>query len=152
PEQFADHRIDGRSDQYSLACVLYEMLIGEPPFTGSNAMIVFARHTSEAIPSLRIVRPTIPEALEEAIFRAMAKVPADRFETMSAFSDAIEAAVANTEATPRTSLTRVTAARGLRYSQPSVAAQSTSRTDVVVYDPPPADVAPAPRRTLVKRR
>jgi TolB-like protein len=90
PEQWgSDTRVDGRSDQYSLACVLYEMLIGEPPFSGSSPMVVFARHIGETVPSLRVARPNVPEALEQAVFRAMSKVPADRFETMIDFADAI---------------------------------------------------------------
>jgi TolB-like protein len=101
PEQFSNEEIDGRSDQYSLACVLYEMLVGEPPFSGSSPMVVFARHASETVPSLRIVRSTIPEALEEVIFRAMSKVPADRYESIAAFSDAIDAAMAESGGTGR---------------------------------------------------
>ena len=93
PEQFGAVRpVDGRADQYSLACVLYEMLIGEPPFSGPNPLVVLARHTQDAVPSLRAVRPTIPDALEQVIFRALAKVPADRFETMADFADAVVAA------------------------------------------------------------
>ncbi len=93
PEQWGGENIDGRSDQYSLACVLYEMLIGEPPFSGPNPMVVFARHTSEMVPSLRIVRSTVPDALEQAIFRALSKMAADRFDTMADFSDAIGEAI-----------------------------------------------------------
>jgi serine/threonine protein kinase/TolB-like protein len=94
PEQWSgDIQVDGRADQYSLACVLYEMLIGEPPFTGPNPMVVLARHTMEMVPSLRIARPTVPDALEQAIFTAMAKVPADRFETMADFGEAIRTSI-----------------------------------------------------------
>src|SRR5688572_24466679 len=80
---------DGRSDQYALACVLYEMLIGEPPFNGPTPMVVLARHSMEMVPSLRIARPNVPDALEQVIWKAMAKVPADRFETMADFADAV---------------------------------------------------------------
>jgi serine/threonine protein kinase/TolB-like protein len=94
PEQWSgDHHVDGRSDQYSLACVLYEMLIGEPPFNGATPMIVLARHTREMVPSLRIVRPNVPDALEQVIFAAMSKMPADRYATMGEFADALAAAV-----------------------------------------------------------
>jgi serine/threonine protein kinase/TolB-like protein len=90
PEQWAgEHAVDGRSDQYSLACVLYEMLIGEPPFGGATPMVVLARHTQEPVPSLRLVRPTIPDMLEQVIYRALAKVPADRFATMGEVADAL---------------------------------------------------------------
>jgi serine/threonine protein kinase/TolB-like protein len=94
PEQWSgDQHVDGRSDQYSLACVLYEMLIGEPPFNGATPMIVLARHTREMVPSLRIVRPNVPDALEQVIFAAMSKMPADRYATMGEFADALAAAV-----------------------------------------------------------
>ncbi|MBA3557413.1 MAG: protein kinase [Gemmatimonadaceae bacterium] len=93
PEQWGGgYPVDGRSDQYSLGCVLYEMLIGDPPFTGSSPMAVLARHTCDAVPSLRVVRSTIPEALEQVIFRALAKVPADRFDSMGDFADALATA------------------------------------------------------------
>jgi eukaryotic-like serine/threonine-protein kinase len=95
PEQWgANAALDGRSDQYSLACVLYEMLIGEPPFTGATPMVVLARQSMEVVPSMRVARPGIPESLEQAINRAMAKVPGDRYPTVAAFADAVEQAAA----------------------------------------------------------
>jgi serine/threonine-protein kinase len=89
PEQAGGAAVDGRSDQYSLACSLYEMLIGQPPFTGPSSQAVIARHSLEPVPSLRVVRQTVPQSVEEAIKRAMAKVPADRFATMTRFLDAL---------------------------------------------------------------
>ena len=82
--------VDGRSDQYSLACTLYEMLIGQPPFTGPSSHAVIARHSLEPVPSLRVVRQTVPPAVEGAIMQAMAKLPADRFASMQRFLDALE--------------------------------------------------------------
>jgi serine/threonine-protein kinase len=90
PEQAVGARVDGRSDQYSLACTLYEMLIGQPPFTGPSAQAVIARHSLEPAPRLRVVRHTVSQAAETAIMRAMAKVPADRFASMQQFLDALE--------------------------------------------------------------
>ncbi len=89
PEQ-ASGAVDGRTDQYSLACTLYEMLIGQPPFTGPTFHAILARHSLEPVPSLRIVRQTIPPAIEGAIIRAMAKLPVDRFPSMQRFLDELQ--------------------------------------------------------------
>jgi eukaryotic-like serine/threonine-protein kinase len=90
PEQAGGAAVDGRSDQYSLACTLYEMLIGQPPFTGPSTQAVIARHSLEPVPSLRVVRQTVSQAVEGAIMQAMAKVPADRFASIQRFLDALE--------------------------------------------------------------
>src|SRR5207253_3538783 len=89
PEQFSGDHVDGRSDMYSLACVLYEMLVGEVPFTGPNAIAIMARHTMEMPPSIQIVRGTVPDELEGAIMHALEKVPADRFATVAQFKEAL---------------------------------------------------------------
>ena len=90
PEQCADStRLDGRTDIYSLGCVLYHMLIGEPPFTGPSAQAVLVRHSIERVPNMRAVRDTIPASLELVVNKAMAKTPADRFQTATQFSDAL---------------------------------------------------------------
>jgi serine/threonine-protein kinase len=76
PEQASgESDLDGRSDLYSLGCVLYEMLAGEPPFTGRTAQAVIARHIMENPPPLQVVRPSVPPAVGEAIERALAKTP-----------------------------------------------------------------------------
>jgi serine/threonine-protein kinase len=104
PEQAAGTgQVDRRSDIYSLACVLYETLAGQPPFTGPTAQAIMARHSLDAVPRLKIVRETIPDALEDVINRALAKVPADRYSTAEQFATAITAASTGT-------VSRVTAA------------------------------------------
>jgi len=91
PEQGgADPRLDGRSDIYSLACVVYEMLGGEPPFTGPTPQAVIARHQMDPVPRLRTIRRTVPAGVEQAIARALSKTPADRFSTAIQFIDALE--------------------------------------------------------------
>jgi serine/threonine-protein kinase len=90
PEQAAGQReVDGRSDTYSLACVLYEMLAGEPPFTGLTPRAVLARHSIDPVPPLRTVRPGAPPAVERAITKALAKVPADRYSSITQFATAL---------------------------------------------------------------
>ena len=90
PEQAsAEREIDGRSDIYALGCVVYEMLAGQPPFTGPNPQAVMARHAMDTVPSIRVVRSIIPPEVEAAIFCALAKSPADRFATAQQFADAL---------------------------------------------------------------
>jgi len=92
PEQASAERdLDGRSDLYSLACVLFEMLAGQPPFAGSSARATMARHAVEPAPSIRSLRPTVPLAVDRALERALAKAPEDRYATMAEFSEALVA-------------------------------------------------------------
>ena len=92
PEQASAERdLDGRSDLYSLACVLYEMLAGQPPFVGSGARATMARHAIEPPVPIRSLRPTVPLAVELALQRALAKSPSERFATMAEFCDALVA-------------------------------------------------------------
>ncbi|MBI4421883.1 MAG: hypothetical protein HY560_13750, partial [Gemmatimonadetes bacterium] len=80
PEQGAGSgELDGRNDIYSLGCVLSEMLAGPPPFTGATAQEVLARHALDPVPSLRAAREAISKGVEQAVRRALAKQPADRF-------------------------------------------------------------------------
>jgi eukaryotic-like serine/threonine-protein kinase len=90
PEQASgSDPIDGRADLYSLGCVLYEMLAGDPPFVGATSQAILARKAVEPVPRLRVVRDTVPAAVERAIVKALARVPADRFATARQFADAL---------------------------------------------------------------
>ncbi len=96
PEQAAgDKSLDARTDQFSLASVLYELLAGEPPWTGATAQAIAAKRVSEPPPSLRAVRPNLPLALDEAIRRALSPVPADRFASLEQFAQALQTAGAS---------------------------------------------------------
>ena len=97
PEQaLGDKHIDGRSDQYSLACVLYELLCGNPPFMASSMQALVAKHLSEEVPMITTVRRAVPDAIEDVVMRALEKVPADRFPSMQEFGDALTLAVGAT--------------------------------------------------------
>ncbi len=94
PEQAsAEPRIDGRSDIYSLACVLYEMLSGEPPHTGPTPQAILARQLTDELRSLSAVRSSVGPGLEAAIRRALAPAPADRYATATEFQAAVSAEV-----------------------------------------------------------
>jgi eukaryotic-like serine/threonine-protein kinase len=101
PEQVsAERNLDGRSDLYSLACVLFEMLSGQPPFSGTGPRATMARHAIEPPPSIRSLRPTVPLAVDLAIQRALAKDPADRFAAMADFCDALTTPAPTTAPVP----------------------------------------------------
>jgi serine/threonine protein kinase len=90
PEQVAgDREIDGRSDIYSLACLLYEMLAGDPPFVASTPRAVLAKHVTDPAPPISTVRPGVSAPIVAALAKALAKAPADRFDSAKAFSEAL---------------------------------------------------------------
>jgi Tol biopolymer transport system component/tRNA A-37 threonylcarbamoyl transferase component Bud32 len=90
PEQAAGEKdLDARSDVYALACVLYEMLAGQPPFTGPTAESVVHQHLLAAPPAVTQLRPAVPASVVTALQRALSKAPADRFASVSQFAEAI---------------------------------------------------------------
>ena len=93
PEQASGERtLDGSSDVYSLGAVMYEMLAGEPPFTGPTAQAIVAKMMASEAPSIRRARPSVPEGIDAALRKALAPVPADRFASAAAFAQALDTA------------------------------------------------------------
>jgi tRNA A-37 threonylcarbamoyl transferase component Bud32 len=122
PEQAMGERaIDGRTDVYAVGCVLYEMLTGEPPFTGATAQAIVAKVMSERPVPPSTVRDTVSQAVEDAVLTALAKLPADRFATAGALDAALASAVAAPNAT-----------RDLRRSGPAARPPVWRRTPAAV--------------------
>jgi serine/threonine-protein kinase len=90
PEQASGGPVDVRTDIYSLGCVLYELLAGEPPYTGPTPHAVVAKRFADPVPSIRRVREGVPESIERALTRALAKAPADRYRTAAELVRALE--------------------------------------------------------------
>jgi serine/threonine protein kinase/Flp pilus assembly protein TadD len=91
PEQALSEPTDARSDLYSLACVLYEMLAGEPPYTGPTPQAIITKRLVDPVPSIRRLRPTVSDSVDRAVTKAMAKLPADRFRSVAEFVTALSA-------------------------------------------------------------
>ncbi len=99
PEQATGERaVDARADEYALGCVLYEMLAGEPPFTGATTQALLAKRVSGDIPSVRRVRPAVPHAVDAVLTKSLAPVPADRYATTAEFAKALNDAAGTTAA------------------------------------------------------
>jgi serine/threonine protein kinase len=92
PEQVEGRPIDGRADLYALACSAFEMLAGRPPFKREESVAVLWAQVSAPTPSLRALRPELPPAVDQVMARAMAKAPGDRYQSCTAFADALREA------------------------------------------------------------
>jgi serine/threonine protein kinase/tetratricopeptide (TPR) repeat protein len=90
PEQAAGETVDGRSDVYSLGCVLYEMLAGHPPYVAPTPRAVMAMHWMDDIPSLRATRSSVRASIESLVRKALAKRPAERFASAREFQEALK--------------------------------------------------------------
>ncbi len=138
PEQSAgDPGVDGRSDVYSLGCMLYEMLVGQVPFTGPTAMAIMARHTMDHVTPPSIMRQSIPPELEDIVLRAMEKVPADRYRTAHEMVEALKAVERGEVSGARVSTAMRASRAGMRPSQMGMRASQVGFA---------LDEQPAPRR------
>jgi eukaryotic-like serine/threonine-protein kinase len=152
PEQAsADPKLDGRTDQYSLACVVYEMLTGNPPYTGGSMRQMLMRHSMDPVPSARATRSEVPEHVSWALVRAMAKEPNERFASAAEFSRALSRnsamiALRRTESLwsrVRTVFTFRSAPKPAPHSAPA----QSSRASTLTSNQASAPVATAPARS-----
>ena len=119
PEQAAGDRALGpRTDIYCLGCVLYEMLAGEPPFTGPTAQALIAKRLQGAAPKIGQARPSVPREVEQALTRALALVPADRFPSMAEFSRSLAVQAPTVPLTPAVSAGPQVPGAGLHCAPP----------------------------------
>jgi eukaryotic-like serine/threonine-protein kinase len=114
PEQASGGTVDARSDVFALGCVLYEMLAGEPPFTGPTAQAIIAKRFAGEVAPLRRGRPAVPEAVDLTVLKALAPVPADRFATAADFAQALAVPAGATLATGTPALTATAASAATR--------------------------------------
>ncbi len=126
PEQAVGDKAGPTSDIYSLGCVLYEMLAGTPPFTGPNARAIMARHAMEQVPSIQVIRDTVPDEVEDAIMASLAKVSADRPQTAQQMIEMLQAGLQVTGMawTATRAAQRRTAARTAQHTAAHRAAMS----------------------------
>jgi len=147
PEQSLGERIvDGRTDLYALASVVYEMLAGEPPFDGSTAQAIIAKRLTQPAPSVRVLRETVPESVDRALMKALAKAPADRFVTTGEFVLALSQqapAERGVTRTWRSSARTITLALVLAAGAGGAAWTAASRSSAVI-DPASSVIAVMP--------
>ncbi len=108
PEQATGEReLDGRSDVYALGCVLYEMLAGQPPFTGPTVESIAHQHLTAEPPSVTVIRPAVPDDVVNTLEKALAKAPADRYQTAEELATALSAEQVSLAALPALTKRRV---------------------------------------------
>ena len=148
PEQALGERsVDARTDVYALAVVLYEMLVGEPPFTGATVQAIVAKVLSAPAPAISALRPSVPAPVDAAVMRALAKVPADRWRSAAEFAAALRPTEATGQQTTAPNVPVATqghapAARGLgRFAPWIIAAAAVIVATVLAVRPGPSSDA-----------
>jgi serine/threonine protein kinase/Tfp pilus assembly protein PilF len=129
PEQAAgETNLDGRSDQYSLACMLYEMIAGERPFTGNTPQSIMAKRFTETPPSLHSVRPSVPASVDWAVSKAMATESSERFATTGVFAQALVSGSlttpTSTDTLPKTAVSQAKSVAVLPFANMSADAEN----------------------------
>lgn len=148
PEQLIGDQLDGRADQYSLACTAFQLLSGAPPFTSSNPAAVINQHMSTPPPTLAGSRPEFSRHVDAVLGRALAKKPEDRYGTCSEFAAALQQALQNTAASGAGIEGSVLGASGLASSgsgSPDTASSSDGFAQTALnpnYTPPPETGTP----------
>ena len=133
PEQAAGDPVDGRSDLYSLSCVIYEMLTGKVPYDAATALAILAKRGSIALQPMRQLRPTVPAHVDAAVRKALAPAPEDRFDSVAEFSAAL-----GREPALETPLTRLAAFGHVRWIV-GVAGFAALATLFFAFRPAPLD-------------
>ncbi|MFD4430166.1 serine/threonine protein kinase [Nocardia sp. NPDC058497] len=161
PEQLTGVTVDGRSDQYSLACTLFRLLTGTSPFDATNPAVVIQRHLQQPPPRLSSVRGDLPPALDIVLATAMAKRPQDRYPNCAAFAAAAAAAVNGPASIPspqgaglaaRNATTRLYQAPdriGVGTGQPSMSASALTPPPLPRHQPSPPARSASSRKVAV---
>jgi eukaryotic-like serine/threonine-protein kinase len=147
PEQAAgDRDIDGRSDLYSLGCVLYEMLAGQPPFSGATIDVLVRQHIMTLPPPVTQFRPAVPPAVADALARALAKAPADRFNPVGQFAAAIGSGVSGSGSTQ--SVARASGPRRLLFAAIVAGVILVASVAVILGGKSPGAAGPGDNRSI----
>jgi serine/threonine-protein kinase len=150
PEQARGTTVDQTSDLYSLGIVLYELLTGEVPFTGDSPVEIAMKHLSAVPPALRAKRPDVPQALEQVVLRALAKDPAQRYQSADEMDADLERVARGLSVSRATEEAATTVLRGAAYGDGAgttvIPALATAETIAPPRAPDYFDYAPPPRR------
>ena len=135
PEQIESRPLDGRCDQYALACSAFEMLCGEPPFHREQSISVLYAHLSEPPPQVRLRRSELPDDIDAVLAKALSKAPADRYATCGEFASALRAALGSAGSGPGGARAD---RQATEIAMPGDGARGPAAPDAVAAQPPPA--------------
>ena len=142
PEQIESRPLDGRCDQYALACSAFEMLCGEPPFRREQSISVLYAHLSEPPPQIRLRRSELPDGIEAVLAKALSKAPEDRYATCGEFASALRAALGSAVSGPGGA---PAGRQATEIAMPSAGARGPAAPDAAGDQPPRAAATSQPR-------